>query len=58
MPLTLTVANLNMDGGNLLGRVKELNVLGDTKSTLGPQLSTFLQPRGRSEERRVGKECA
>ncbi len=46
VPLTLTVANLNMDGGNLLGRVKDLNVLGDTKSTLGPQLSTFLQPRG------------
>ena len=46
VPLTLTVANLNVDGGNLLGRVKDLNVLGDTKSTLGPQLATYLQPRG------------
>ncbi len=46
VPLTLTVANLNVDGGNLLGRVKDLNVLGDSKSTLGPQLATYLQPRG------------
>ena len=46
VPLTATVANLNIDGGNLLGRVKDLNVLGDTKSTLGPHLSTFLKPRG------------
>ena len=46
VPLTQTVANLNLDGGNLLGRVKDLNVLGDTKSTLGPQLATRLQPRG------------
>ncbi len=46
VPLTLTVANLNMDGGNLLGRVKDLNVLGDTKSSLGPQLGAYLQPRG------------
>ena len=46
VPLTSTVANLNVDGGNLLGRVKDLNVLGDTKSTLGPQLAAFLRPRG------------
>ena len=46
VPLTATVANLNIDGGNLLGRVKDLNVLGDTKSTLGPHLSTFVKPRG------------
>ncbi|MBI3790585.1 MAG: M28 family peptidase [Gemmatimonadetes bacterium] len=46
VPLTQTVANLNMDGGNLLGRVKDLNVLGDTKSTLGPQLAALLKPRG------------
>ncbi|MBI2797422.1 MAG: M20/M25/M40 family metallo-hydrolase [Gemmatimonadetes bacterium] len=46
VPLTATVANLNVDGGNLLGRVKDLNVLGDTKSTLGPQLATLLRPRG------------
>jgi len=37
------VANVNMDGGNLLGRVRTLNVLGDTKSSLGPQLSSMLK---------------
>jgi Zn-dependent M28 family amino/carboxypeptidase len=46
VPLVNTVANLNMDGGNLLGRVKDLNVLGDTKSTLGPQLATLIKGRG------------
>lgn len=46
VPLTATVANLNIDGGNVLGRVRDLNVLGDTKSTLGPHLATFLKPRG------------
>lgn len=40
------VANLNLDGGNLLGRVRDLNVLGDTKSALGPMLAAFARPRG------------
>ncbi|HEY4659548.1 MAG TPA: M28 family peptidase [Gemmatimonadaceae bacterium] len=40
------VANLNVDGGNLYGRVRDLNVLGDTKSSLGPELAAFLKPRG------------
>jgi len=33
-------------GGNLYGRVRDLNVLGDTKSSLGPELAAFLKPRG------------
>jgi Zn-dependent M28 family amino/carboxypeptidase len=39
------VANLNMDGGNLLGLMNDLTVLGDTKSSLGPQLAGFIKPR-------------
>ena len=40
------VANLNVDGGNLLGRTRDLNVLGDTKSSLGPQLGAMVKPQG------------
>ena len=40
------VANLNMDGGNVLGRTRDLNVLGDTKSSLGPSLAATIKPRG------------
>lgn len=46
VPVESMVANLNMDGGNLLGRTKDLNVLGDTKSSLGPQLSALIKPDG------------
>lgn len=46
VPVESMVANLNMDGGNLLGRTRDLNVLGDTKSSLGPQLAAQLKPRG------------
>jgi Zn-dependent M28 family amino/carboxypeptidase len=40
------VANVNVDGGNVLGRVRDLSVLGDTKSSLGPSLAAFIRPRG------------
>jgi Zn-dependent M28 family amino/carboxypeptidase len=40
------IANLNVDGGNLLGRSRDLRVLGDTKSSLGPALRDFIMPRG------------
>ncbi|MBI3504447.1 MAG: M28 family peptidase [Proteobacteria bacterium] len=40
------VANLNMDGGNLIGRTRDLNVLGDSKSSLGPQLAAVVKPKG------------
>ncbi len=46
VPAGSLVANVNLDGGNLLGRVRDLNVLGDTKSALGPMLGAFARPRG------------
>ncbi len=46
VPAAGLVANLNLDGGNLLGRVRDLNVLGETKSALGPMLAAFARPRG------------
>ncbi|HMC55620.1 MAG TPA: M28 family peptidase [Gemmatimonadaceae bacterium] len=45
VPIEHVVANLNVDGGNLLGRVKDLSVLGDTKSSLGPALTSFVRSR-------------
>ena len=46
VPAAQIVANLNLDGGNLLGRTRDLNVLGDTKSSLGPQLAAMVRPDG------------
>ena len=46
MPVTNIVANLNMDGGSLLGRSRDLVVLGATKSSLGPQLAAMVKPQG------------
>lgn len=45
VPTDQIVANLNVDGGNVLGETRDLTVLGDTKSSLGPQLAAMLQPR-------------
>jgi Zn-dependent M28 family amino/carboxypeptidase len=46
VPAAQIVANLNMDGGNLLGRTRDLSVLGDTKSSLGPQLAAMIRRDG------------
>jgi Zn-dependent M28 family amino/carboxypeptidase len=46
VPLTQIVANLNVDGGNLHGRTRDLVVLGDTKSSLGPQLAAMIKSEG------------
>jgi Zn-dependent M28 family amino/carboxypeptidase len=46
VPTDMIVANLNMDGGNVLGETRDLNVLGDTKSSLGPQIAELVRPRG------------
>ena len=46
VPSAQIVANLNIDGGNLLGRTRDLNVLGDTKSSLGPQLAAMVRGDG------------
>jgi Zn-dependent M28 family amino/carboxypeptidase len=46
VPADQIIANLNVDGGNVLGRTRDLNVLGDTKSSLGPSLARFVRPLG------------
>lgn len=46
VPTDAIVANLNVDGGNVLGETRDLNVLGDTKSSLGPQIAALVEPRG------------
>ena len=40
------VANLNMDVLPLAGRVSDFDVIGSTKSTLGPMLAHYLQTKG------------
>jgi Zn-dependent M28 family amino/carboxypeptidase len=45
VPARDIVANVNVDGGNLLGVVNDFNVLGDAKSSLGPELAAMLKPR-------------
>jgi Zn-dependent M28 family amino/carboxypeptidase len=45
-PASKIVANLNVDGGNLLGRSRDLGVLGEKKSSLGPSLATMVKPMG------------
>lgn len=46
VPTEQIVANLNIDGGNVLGETRNLTVLGDTKSSLGPQIGALIQPKG------------
>ena len=46
VPADRIVANLNVDGGNVLGRVRDLTVLGSNKSSLGPTLARMLATRG------------
>jgi Zn-dependent M28 family amino/carboxypeptidase len=46
VPAASLVANVNLDGGNLLGRVRDLNVLGDAKSQLGPMLAARVRAQG------------
>ncbi|HEU0055591.1 MAG TPA: M28 family peptidase, partial [Longimicrobium sp.] len=46
VPVDRIVANLNVDGGNVLARSRDFRVLGDTKSSLGPSFAALLQPRG------------
>ncbi|HZS61034.1 MAG TPA: M28 family peptidase [Gemmatimonadaceae bacterium] len=46
VPVSGIVANLNIDGGNLLGRVRDLNALGEHKSSLGTQLAKYVAPMG------------
>jgi Zn-dependent M28 family amino/carboxypeptidase len=46
VPIERIVANINVDGGNLKGRTRDLEVLGENKSSLGPTLASMLRPMG------------
>ena len=46
VPDSHILADLNIDGGNVLGRTRDLDVLGDTKSTLGPMIASYIGPLG------------
>jgi Zn-dependent M28 family amino/carboxypeptidase len=46
VPASQIIANLNIDGGNTLGRTRDLHVLGETKSSLGRQIAGFVRPKG------------
>lgn len=46
VPIEKIVANLNVDGGNIAGRSRDLRVLGDTKSSLGPAIARYVRPMG------------
>ncbi|MFN2603026.1 MAG: M28 family peptidase [Gemmatimonadaceae bacterium] len=46
VPVRSIIANLNVDGGNILGRVRDLNVLGVNKSSLGSSLAAMIRPDG------------
>jgi len=46
VPAPSIVADLNMDVVTVSGRVRDLDVMGDNKSTLGPMLASFVRPQG------------
>ncbi|HJQ12084.1 MAG TPA: M28 family peptidase [Gemmatimonadaceae bacterium] len=46
VPAAKIVAALNMDIVPLIGRVRDLNVMGDNKSTLGPALTRLVRAEG------------
>jgi Zn-dependent M28 family amino/carboxypeptidase len=46
VPAAQIVAALNIDGGNTLGRTRDLNILGENKSSLGRQIADFVRPNG------------
>ena len=46
VPVADIVADLNIDGGNLLGPVRDLDVIGEHKSSLGPSLTRYAGAHG------------
>ena len=46
VPVANIIANLNVDGGNILGRVRDLHVLGANKSSLGFSLAAMIRAAG------------
>ena len=46
VPASKIVADLNIDNPALIGRFRDLEVLGDTKSSLGPELAALVKSEG------------
>jgi len=46
VPSASIVADLNLDVVTVLGRVRDLDVMGDSKSTLGPMLASMIRSQG------------
>ncbi|MDQ2765588.1 MAG: M28 family peptidase [Gemmatimonadota bacterium] len=46
VPAASIVADLNLDVVTVNGRVRDLDVMGDNKSTLGPMLANLIRPQG------------
>lgn len=46
VPTRDIVAVLNVDGGNVLGVVRDLSIMGDTKSSLGPMIAKMVEADG------------
>ena len=46
VPAKNIVADINVDNPPLLGRFRDLEVLGDTKSSLGPQMAAMVRGEG------------
>ncbi|MDQ6770091.1 MAG: M28 family peptidase [Gemmatimonadota bacterium] len=46
VPASKVIADLNIDNPALIGRFRDLEVLGDTKSSLGPQLAALVKSEG------------
>ncbi len=46
VPASRIVADLNLDGGNLLGPVRDLTATGEDRSSLGALLRAYLRPLG------------
>src|SRR6202140_60586 len=46
VPASKVIADLNIDNPALIGRVRDLNVTGDNKSSLGPALAQLVKTEG------------
>ena len=46
VPAKQIVADINLDGGNILGRTRDVTVLGENKSTLGSTVAAMIRPQG------------
>jgi Zn-dependent M28 family amino/carboxypeptidase len=46
VPAPKIIGALNMDVVNLIGKVRDLDVMGDNKSSIGPTLAALVKPEG------------